>query len=198
MPDVRAAVAADVDHLAGVLGRAFADDPIWVWVYPQSDRADRLAKMFAALLRSTMARGATVLTDDRRRGAAIWQPSHDRDLGPIGNARMGVAMIRGGARMGRAVAMMRAVESRHPKEPHQYLAVLGTDPAHQGTGVGSALIRHVTDDPVNVETASYLETETEANVSFYVRHGFEVIDECDVGRDGPHLWFMWRNPLLAG
>lgn len=184
---------ADVDELAGVLGRAFAEDPIWLWVYRQEDRADRLARMFRALLRSTMDRGATVLTDEGRRGAAIWQPSDQRSLGLAGNLRTGMAMVRGRADMGKATAMMRATESRHPKERHWYLAVLGTHPEHQGEGIGTALMHEVLDDEANRELPAYLETETEANVSYYSRHGFEVIDETDVGHDGPHLWFMWRD-----
>ena len=89
---------------------------------------------------------------------------------------------------------MRAIEQRHPQEPHWYLAVLGTDPAHWGQGVGSALVRHVLDDPANGGQAAYLETETESNVPFYERHGFQVVGELDVPRGGPHLWLMWRDP----
>jgi GNAT superfamily N-acetyltransferase len=77
-----------------------------------------------------------------------------------------------GARVRRGQAVMRAIERCHPKEPH-YLAVLGTNPAHQGEGIGSALVRHVLDDPANVREPAYLETETPANVPFYERTGFE-------------------------
>ena len=167
-------------------------------VYPQSDRTRRLQKMFRALLRAAVARGATVLTDPNRRGAAIWQPSHDRSFGVGGSLRTGWSMVSGGARMRRGIALMRITEARHPKEPHWYLAVLGTDPAHQGHGVGSALVRHVVEATANTETPAYLETETEANVAYYDRLGFRVIDEVDVGRDGPHLWLMWRDAPLGG
>ena len=89
---------------------------------------------------------------------------------------------------------MRAIEQRHPRDPHWYLAVLGTDPAHWGEGVGSALVRHVLDDPAQAEEPAYLETETAANVPFYVWHGFRVVGELDVPGGGPHLWLMWRDP----
>lgn len=90
--------------------------------------------------------------------------------------------------------MLREIERRHPKEPHLYLAVLGTDPAHQGKGIGSSLIHEVLDDPSNVGEPAYLETETEENVAFYYRHGFEVIDEFDTPMGGPHIWLLWRDP----
>jgi ribosomal protein S18 acetylase RimI-like enzyme len=191
---VRVVTPGDLGALGGVLGRAYADDPIWSWVYPQPDRSRRLARMFRSLLDATRDRGATVLTDQARRGAAIWQRSDDRSLGALGNLRMGTTMIASGARIRRSYAVMRAIERRHPQEPHWYLAVLGTDPAHQGEGVGSALVRHVVDDQANISEPAYLETETEANVPFYERHGFEVIGQLDVPRGGPHLWLMWRDP----
>ncbi|MGH9260207.1 MAG: GNAT family N-acetyltransferase, partial [Acidimicrobiales bacterium] len=78
---VRVVTPDDLDGLGAVLGRAYADDPVWTWVYPQPDRSRRLAKMFRSLLRATRARGATVLTDQATRGAAIWQRSDRRSLG---------------------------------------------------------------------------------------------------------------------
>jgi hypothetical protein len=60
---VRAATPDELGILAAVLGHAYADDPVWNWVYPQPDRSRRLARMFRPLLRATQDRGATVLTD---------------------------------------------------------------------------------------------------------------------------------------
>jgi len=191
---VRAATPDELGSLAAVLGRAYADDPVWSWVYPQPDRSRRLARMFRPLLRATQDRGATVLTDEARRGAAIWQRSDARGLGALGSGRVAAAMIASGARVRRGQAVMRAIEQRHPREPHWYLAVLGTDPAHWGEGVGSALVRHVLDDPAQGDEPAYLETETAANVPFYARHGFRVVGELDVPGGGPHLWLMWRDP----
>jgi ribosomal protein S18 acetylase RimI-like enzyme len=191
---VRAATPDELGTLAAALGRAFADDPVWSWVYPQPDRSRRLARMYRALLRATHDRGATVLTDEARRGAAIWQRSDARSLGALGSARVASAMIASRARVRRGQAVMRAIERRHPREPHWYLAVLGTDPAHWGEGVGSALVRHVLDDPAHGDEPAYLETETAANVPFYERHGFRVVGELDVPGGGPHLWLMWRDP----
>jgi hypothetical protein len=40
---------------------------------------------------------------------------------------------------------------------------------------------------------AYLETGTERNVSFYVRHGFRVTEELTLPK-GPPMWLMWREP----
>ena len=73
--------------------------------------------------------------------------------------------------------------------------MLGTDPAHPGEGVGSALVRHVLHDRANASEPAYPETETEANVPLHERRGFGVVGEIDVPGGGPHLWLMWtRRP----
>jgi len=38
----------------------------------------------------------------------------------------------------------------------------------------------------------YLETETEGNVAFYQRRGFEVVHEAEIGDPAFRLWFMVR------
>jgi hypothetical protein len=57
---VRAAIPADAAALGDVLGRAFAGDPLWSWIYPQSDRSHRLARMFGTLVSVNIEAGATV------------------------------------------------------------------------------------------------------------------------------------------
>lgn len=192
--EVRAVRPEDVDQLSRGLGRAFVDDPGWAWIYPQADRAGRLERMFRAFLPATRNRGATVVTDGDVRSAAIWQRADERSLGLLGNLRMGAAMIASGAKLGRGQILLKELERAHPRTPHWYLATLGTDPDHHGRGVGTALIRHVIDDPANADEAAYLETLTEQNVSFYERLGFRVTDELDVPEGGPHVWLMWRDP----
>ena len=189
----RRAGAADFRTLSALLGRAFVDDPGWAWIYPEPDRPRRLETMFNSLLAAAHRRRAVVLCDEARRGAAIWQRSESRDLGRRGNFAMVVAMARGGANLRRCGVLARALESCHPPEPHWYLATLGTDPAHEGAGVASSLVRHHLDDPASTGEASYLEVLTEANLAFYARFGFEVCGEIDVPSDGPHVWQMWRE-----
>jgi len=44
----------------------------------------------------------------------------------------------------------------------------------------------------SVSEAAYLETEREANASFYERFGFRVIGEASIL--GVDNWLMWRDP----
>jgi hypothetical protein len=192
--NVRVVTPGDLGALGDVLGRAYADDPVWTWVYPQPDRSRRLARMFRSLLRATGDRGATVLTGQARRGAAIWQRANDRSLGALGNLRIGTAMItRRCPRSARPGG-----DARDRAAPSAGTALVPGGARHRsgapGRGCRLGVGRHVLDDPANAGEPAYLETETEANVPFYERHGFRVVGELDVPSGGPHLWLMWRDP----
>ena len=101
-------------------------------------------------------------------------------------------LFRGG--LVRAMRNLAAIEGAHPKEPeHWYLALLGTDPSHQGSGIGSALIAGVLERCDEQGIGAYLESSKEENVPFYARHGFDVVAELQMG-DGPTMWRMWRDP----
>jgi ribosomal protein S18 acetylase RimI-like enzyme len=86
-------------------------------------------------------------------------------------------------------------ERQHPRTPpHWYLAILGTEPAAQGRGIGSALLRPVLDRCDADGVGAYLESSKERNIAFYARHGFRVTGELKLPR-GPRVWLMWRSPL---
>ena len=90
--------------------------------------------------------------------------------------------------------LLALMESKHPRQPHWYLATLGTAVEQQGKGVGSALMRPVLEHCDAEGIPCYLESSKERNVPFYRRHGFEVVEEVPLPGDGPMLWTMWREP----
>ena len=90
-------------------------------------------------------------------------------------------------RWGQAFA---ALDAEHPAEPHWYLSTLGVDPTRQREGFGAQLLRSWLENVDRDGEASYLETDTEENVQFYSRAGFELVGELDVL--GARIWRMWR------
>ena len=196
MASVRPATAADLPALGRALAAAFDDDPFWEWLTPDRTRYRRAAPAFFerdAALR--MAAPGEVLVDDQLRGAAIWCAPAAWRSSAADAARIAVPSLRlFGTRTVHGVKAMRALERAPTPHPHHwYLSVLGTDPAHQGHGVGSALIRAVTDRCDEQGLPAYLESSKESNVPFYARHGFEVVEELPVA-GGPSMWPMWREP----
>jgi GNAT superfamily N-acetyltransferase len=194
MGDVRKATAADVDGLSRALARAFWDDPVLPWLYPGTKRLEGFFRGYE--LKLHLPHGAVYTTDDLA-GGAIWAPPNEwrtsaRDLVRVAPRLLWYT----GTRLVRSIRTMTAVESKHPKEPHWYLAALGTDPSHQGKGVGTALMQPILDRCDTDGEPAYLESSKESNIPFYRRFGFEVTGEIQLP-NGPMVWPMWRDPRPA-
>lgn len=195
MPTVRTATADEIEQVGVNLAAAFADDPVWSWMAsPKADWSARAAAWFATEARLQLEGHGEVLVDDEQRGAAIWAPPDRWKTSPKESVALVVPSLRlFGRRISRAMRTVSRMEAAHPTSPHWYLAILGTHPAHQGHGTGSALISAVTDRCDEAGVGAYLESSKEQNVPFYARHGFEVTRELRQP-DGPTLWAMWREP----
>ena len=89
--------------------------------------------------------------------------------------------------------VMQQMASYHPHEPHWYLPLIGVDPAHQGKGLGSALMKHVTDICDHDSVLAYLKSSNLKNIALYERHGFEVLGAIQAG-SSPVITPMLRKP----
>jgi ribosomal protein S18 acetylase RimI-like enzyme len=191
---VRLAVAADREALAAALARSFHDDPVMSWFFPDAARREAQNRRFFALrLRQLVPHGETY-TVDRELGAALWAPPDAWRLGMLESLRMGMSLLPAlGRRAGVIARGVDMIERRHPAKPHYYLAVLGTEPAAQGRGIGSTLMRPVLAECDREGIGAYLESSKERNIDFYARHGFRVLEEVRMPK-GPPVWPMWRDP----
>lgn len=195
MPEARKATAADIDALSGALARAFADDPLMAFIFPERERLSRMQRYFAAELRTVFLGLDEVWTTPERVGAALWAPPQRWRRSAMQVARGAPTAIRTiGTRLAATVRVLSVIERAHPPGPHYYLAGLGTDPAHQRTGVASALLAPVLDRCDREGLGAYLESSKEQNLAFYNRHGFEVTRELSLPNAAPPVWLMWREP----
>lgn len=196
----RKATTADLPKVTTSLAAAFADDPVMAHIFPEiaGGRLGRLAGMmriegYAGL------RHESVWTTDDGQATAIWKPPGAWKVGGIELLRQTprlVAILR--TRLPIALGVLNAIERKHPVDPpHWHLAVLGTAPAAQGKGKGSAVLQPVLDHCDRDGEPAYLESSKESNVPFYERHGFRVTERLDLPRGGPSLWLMWRDPQPA-
>jgi GNAT superfamily N-acetyltransferase len=192
---VRPVRDGDVDPLAVVLARAFQDDPVTCWVYAsERKRPHWSTRFFAWQLRRLMVQDVSWTTEDGAGGAALWAlPGRWREDAGDTIKLLRLTLLGVLPRLPRVLRGLGQVELRHPSERHMYLAVLGVDPDRQGQGVGSQLIRPGLDLCDRERLPAYLETGKEANLAFYGRHGFQVLDRLDLPK-GPPVWFLWREP----
>jgi GNAT superfamily N-acetyltransferase len=190
---VRPAVPEDYGALAEVLARAFYDDPVTAWFYPDAKRRMRHARRFFGIRLRQLAIHGLISTNEERSGAALWAPpGHWREN--LRQSLMQLPMLPVLLpRIVRATHAVREIERHHPAQPHYYLSVVGTDPEKQGGGIGSALLVPVLRRCDETDTAAYLESSKESNLPFYARHGFAVTKRIELP-EGPPLWLMWREP----
>jgi GNAT superfamily N-acetyltransferase len=196
MNAVRDVMAADTDILAAVLSRAFADDPVWRWMFPR--RPERMAGMFAMPLRNArLPNGVSELAeqDGRVVAGALWDPPGRWKTSTATQLRQFPSLVRLlGSRTFTVLRGLGEIERMHPIEPHWYLAVLGTDPPAQGRGLGTALLWSRLNRCDDQRFPAYLESSKERNIPYYERFGFTVTGEISLPDGGPRVWPMWRNP----
>ncbi len=191
LPVVRAATESERQAVASVITLAFSADPMARWALADPGLFLSVMPDFAdAFGGRGLACGSTYLVDDGA-GAAMWLPPgvHPDD------ERMAQLM---GGHMPDAVrtdmqGVFEQMSHYHPDAPHWYLPLIGVDPAHQGRGLGAALMRHATERFDDEGAIAYLESSNPRNISLYERHGFEALGTIQVG-SSPEVVPMVRHP----
>lgn len=90
------------------------------------------------------------------------------------------------------VLRWRMVWAKHDyAKPHVHFGPIAVAPAHQGKGIGKALLTHFSTYLEKSQQIGYLETDKIENVNLYERFGFEVI-ATDKVLTIPN-WFMLRK-----
>lgn len=193
--EIRSASESDRDRVIHLLTLAFAGDPAVRWLYPGAHEHLSHFPTFTHAFGGQAFRHATAFVTSDFAGASLWFPP---DAHP--DAEAIEAMVRSTTSAERRDDIFAAFEDMdryHPKEPHWYLAVIGVDPAHQGKGTGSKLLKSTLATVDEQGLPAYLESSNPANISLHERHGFEVVGEIR-GGDGPPITPMYRQSRGAG
>lgn len=164
MPDIRRADLSVLPRLARLLGRAFADDPMFQWPFGR-ERTESRGEAYFCELDERLIREGWVWEAGDGAGVAAWIPAHgaeamfdiDRAIRPL--------IVRhtddGGSRYD---TMWRWIEEALPPQPFWYLDHIAVDPALRGRGVGTALIEHGLAFAGRDGVAAVLETGRPGNV----------------------------------
>ncbi len=158
---------------------------------------------WTGILRFASAGLAETWTTDDQAGAALWLPPGRKGSTALESLRLMPALGRL-AGWGRLRAVSEAVTTlerrrhHHCPQPHFYLSALGVEPARQGQGIGTALMRPVLDRCDAQAIPAYLETAGARNMPLYERSGFKVVEELTLSRAAIRGWLMLRRPQGAG
>ena len=203
--DVEPMRAGEEPAVIAALARAFYDDPLFGFFVPN------LVKQMKSLI-GFMSSGVkdarpfgdvwAAHADGKVAGAAVWLPPGAYPRGARRDfktyLRTMPTFVYSGKRVKRAVALLGAVDKAHKEVhgPHYYLAILGTDPEFQRTGAGSAVLAPVLERCDTEGLPAYLETQKEANIAYYARHRFELVQKLEVP-GCPPVWTLIREPKPA-
>ncbi len=185
------ATAADANALVDLLVLAFSTDPFMRWMYPDPHQYVTHRQTFFRILVDAAVAQKSAYIIGGYYGAAVWFPPgvhFDED------EVLSLLQRTVGDRVTDDLfAMIELVAAFHPDEPSWYLPLVGVDPARQGRGYGSSLLRHSLLACDRDQKVAYLDNTNSANIPLYERFGFEVAGTVQVG--GSPTWYpMIRQP----
>lgn len=190
----------DLSEAAASLARAFQNDPLQTYVFPDpAERATRSPAHFAPLLEYGLRFGTVLTTAGQPTGAAVWLPPGGTQISDERAAAAGLDKLPellGVEAATRFFAALSAVEPYHKTdvaEDHWYVLVVGVEPAAQGQGLGRALLAPILEQADRDGLPCYLETAQPRNVGFYQHLGFRVLRDVVVPESGLRLWTFRRD-----
>jgi ribosomal protein S18 acetylase RimI-like enzyme len=192
---------ADIERGTEVLVRAFQDDLLTHYFFPPCNNWEELvSKYFAFRLRFGLKYGEVYATSPEIEGLAAWFAPGQSNMttfrlmrvgGMTFSREMGTEIL---GRLNTISEYTSTMRKKHVHESHWHLFPLAVDPAFQGQGFGSALIKPMLNRISSEGFPCYLETQNEQNISLYEHFGFQVI-HTDVipGIEMKH-WGMVKEP----
>jgi ribosomal protein S18 acetylase RimI-like enzyme len=204
MTDLKEAIpllASQKAQAAQVLGQAFLVDPAYTALFPdEEERGQALPRLFGAVVGYSLVYGL-VDTSPQVEGAACWLSPGNTELTLWRNLRTGLELYRAVGRFNpkarrEFLAVLDHLDEVHKRlapGPHWYLWALGVEPGSQGQGIGSRLVQPVLLRADEDGVPCCLETQTEANVGFYEKRGFEVVSDSVGPGQGIRIWTMLRE-----
>jgi GNAT superfamily N-acetyltransferase len=187
---------ADVEAATACSAAAFAQDPLMHFFFAGSPVGvgAASARFFSLLMRARLALGMPTLVA-RRNDSVVglvmgydtsppeWRDEHTREWEQFEAETPGV--------VNRFTSYERVADRFRPHSPHYYLGVIAVEPGLKGKGLGRDLLQAFCALSAGDERSSgvYLETGSEASLAFYLRNGFVVRGQEDLG--GTPLWCVF-------
>jgi GNAT superfamily N-acetyltransferase len=191
---VRAATVDDLPALTETISLAFHNDPTWGWAFPDPARRQHQYAMFWRFMIEGALRYPWTLTTAASEAVAVWIPPHGTEFAQEAEARLTPLVEQlVGERAPDVLELLARFDAARPDEPHFYLTLLGTHPAHAGRGIGMALLAENLARVDRERMPAYLESSNPANDKRYEQHGFRAIGEFSPPGSSIPVTTMWRD-----
>ena len=191
----RRATSDDVDLVTEIVTLAFKADPLWSHAMRRPGDGTAHHRAFWRLFVEGALRYPWTWLADDGAAASIWIPPGGTEIDEEQEGRLDALVDEYLAPIADDYRELIArFETARPRdEPHYYLTLLATHPAHRGKGVGMRLLAHVLEIIDGEHMPAYLESTNPANDKRYQGVGFEPIGSFSYPGDGPVVTTMWRS-----
>jgi ribosomal protein S18 acetylase RimI-like enzyme len=191
---------ADIAAAGDTLARAFHDDPIQTYVFPDAEERARLAPaQFSMLVREGHLFGEVFATAGTT-GVSAWMPPENVTT-PEQAAKSGMRelpQLMGKDAFTRFGTVLDYLSNTHQKgmpAKSWYLMVIGVRPDQRGSGLGRALLVPVLARADAERMPICLDTAQPRVRSLYERLGFKATAESVHAQSGLRLWSYLREPI---
>jgi len=182
-----------------LLARAFVDDPLMMWFFPDDgSRVHACAALFGLFAEHYLAAGRVdVVRRPHPVALAMWQWPAGRGE-PSGESLPSTSglmtALMGPGRAAELGGEMAVLGGLRPPDPCAHLHLLGVDPDARHQGLGGQVLERGLAAARSAGFVAALETMNPANVRFYEAHGLTVQHEIQLGSGGPRVWAMATAP----
>src|SRR5262245_44247284 len=188
-PEVKSAGASIRSSAVNTIVLGFAADPMARWVWRDSSVYLSVMPRFVDAFGGQAFEHGTADIAEGDRAAALWLPPGVEPDETKMDAIMEETLR---PEISEDIAtVMKGMAEHHPHDPHWYLPLIAADPNWIGQGLGSLLMKHALRRCDEEGIAAYLESSNPRNISFYERHGFEIVGRIQSG-SSPVLTPMLR------
>lgn len=176
-PELRSATPADRESVVATVVAAFVADPAFRYFFPDPAAYPVEAAAFAGYLFDKRVRHGTVWVVEDGAAVSMWNPPSAADHRPAPLDLPAETQ----ARIDTYDAVAATVLPAQSKDPHWYLGVLATHPAHAGQRLGRAVMAAGLERAAADGLPAYLETTSARNVALYERSGWTLTGTVPVG-----------------
>lgn len=199
---LRALDKTDLEQAVEVASKAFMEDPLWVYLYPNLKRREKYSlRFFKAILSYSIDKGQAYGIGTPVKAVALWKKyDSEKVLKEEKKKRISVRTFMGMSRMILSRFTYSFIRLRKLMEDiyymrrffapnlHHYLHMLCVHPSEQGKGHGKTILKALLERGDKEGAPFYLETFTPTNVTFYQHMGFQCVKHMKYEETGLEVW----------
>ena len=188
IPEITIVKEADRQRAIDTVLLGFSTDPFLRWLYPSADLYLKAGPAMHAFGGAAIDHHSAYMANDSQ-GVALWippgvEPDEERFMAEV-------LKYVPEEKHETLFAILEKMEEYHPNEDTWYLPIIAVDPAFQGQGLGSQLMKAGLERVDTEGLPAYLESSNPRNMSLYERCGFVTVGKIEFG-DCPPIHPMFR------